>query len=362
MARQERIMEIKKSLTFGSRLKETDFSRLVFGETFSDHMFVADYANGRWVSPRIVPFGPMEVSPGNCAMHYGQIIFEGLKAFRAADGGVNLFRPDRHCERLNRSAARLCMPRVPVELFMEGLEGLVKTDNGWVPRERGCSLYVRPFMFASDNFLGVKVSQGYRLMIITCPVGAYYKEGMDPVSLVTSGKYVRAARGGLGEAKTPANYAASLLPAEEAKKEGFSQVLWLDGSARGNIEEVGTMNIMFVIDGEIVTPRLNGSILPGVTRDSVLRLAGDWRIGIRQRRISIRELTDASIEGRLTEAFGTGTAAVISPVGSISHERETYRINGGGIGPLARKFYDEITAIQYGEKPDIYGWCRRIKP
>lgn len=354
-------MEIKKSLTSASRLKDTDFSRLVFGETFSDHMFVADYAGGRWVSPRIIPFGPMEISPGNCALHYGQIIFEGLKAFRAAGGGINIFRPDRHCERLNRSAVRLCMPGVPTELFLEGLEELVKTDSGWVPLERGCALYVRPFIFAADNFLGVKVSKGYRLMIITCPVGAYYSEGMSPVSLVTSGKYIRAARGGLGEAKTPANYAASLLPAEEAKKEGFSQVLWLDGSSRGNIEEVGTMNIMFVIDGEIVTPRLNGSILPGVTRDSILRLAGNWQIGTKEKRISIRDITAAAKGGRLTEAFGTGTAAVISPVGSIRHEQETIRINGGGIGPLAQKFYDEITAIQYGEKPDIYEWCRRIK-
>ncbi len=354
-------MEIKRSLTLSSRLKTTDFSNLHFGESFSDHMFIADYSNGKWTSPRIVPFGPMEISPGNCAIHYGQIIFEGLKAFHLNGGGINLFRPDMHCERLNRSATRLCIPRVPVELFMNGLKELVKTDRDWVPAERGCSLYVRPFIFAADNFLGVKVSDKYRLMIITCPVGAYYKEGMSPVNLVTSGKYIRAAKGGLGEAKTPANYAASLLPAEEAREKGFSQVLWLDGSAKGNIEEVGTMNIMFVIDGVIVTPRLNGSILPGVTRDSALRLAGDWQIGTRQRRISIRELIEASKEGRLTEAFGTGTAAVISPVGSIRHGLETIKINNDGIGPLAQRLYDEITGIQYGEKPDLYGWCCRIK-
>jgi branched-chain amino acid aminotransferase len=353
-------MEIKKSLTSTGRLKKTDFSKLVFGETFSDHMFVADYANDRWRSPRIIPFGPMEISPANCAMHYGQIIFEGLKAFCSADGGISIFRPDRHCERLNRSAARLCIPKVPPDLFMTGLKELIRTDRHWIPRERGCSLYVRPFIFASDDFLGVKVADKYRFMIITSPVGSYYREGMNPVNLVTSGKFIRAFKGGLGEVKTPANYAASLLPAEAAKKQGFTQVLWLDGSLQGNVEEVGTMNIMFVIDGAIVTPRLNGSILPGITRDSVLKLARQWKISVKERRISIRELISAAKDGRLTEAFGTGTAAVISPVGSITHEQETIRINGGGIGPLSQRFYDEITGIQYGEKPDTYEWCCRI--
>ncbi len=353
-------MNIKITLSPESRLKKTNFNDLKFGETFSDHMFIADYANGRWKSPRIVPFGPMEISPGNCAIHYGQIIFEGLKAFYSARGDINIFRLYQHYERLNRSAARLCIPQVPDDLFMTGLKELIKVDRQWIPKERGCSLYVRPFIFASEDFLGVKVSEQYRLMIITCPVAAYYKEGMSPVNLVTSGKYVRAAKGGLGEAKTPANYAASLLPAEEAKKHGFTQVLWLDGSPKGNIEEVGTMNIMFVIDGAIVTPRLKGSILPGITRDSILKLAREWKIGVRERRISIRELMSAAKNGRLTEAFGTGTAAVISPVGSIKHEQETIRINGGGIGPLSQRFYDEITGIQYGEKPDTYEWCCRI--
>lgn len=354
-------MDIKIFSSPASRLKETDFENLRFGETFSDHMFVADYADGEWKSPRILPFGPLQMSPGNCALHYGQIIFEGIKAFRSAGGGINIFRPDRHCERLNRSAARLCMPRVPVELFMNGLKELVMLDRDWVPRERGCALYIRPFMIAADNFLGVKVSDKYTLIIITSPVGAYYKEGMNPVNLVTSGEFVRAAKGGLGEAKTPANYAASLLPAELAREKGFTQVLWLDGSSRGYIEEVGTMNIMFVIDGEIVTPRLNGSILPGITRDSVLRLAKEWRLSVREKRFSIRDLTAAAEQGVLTEAFGTGTAAVISPVGCIRHEQETIRINQGAVGPLSRRFYNEITAIQYGEKPDSYGWCRSIK-
>jgi branched-chain amino acid aminotransferase len=219
---------------------------------------------------------------------------------------------------------------------------------------------VRPFIFASEDFLGVKVADKYKFMIITSPVGAYYREGMNPVNLVTSGKYVRAFKGGLGEAKTPANYAASLLPAEEAKKQGYTQVLWLDGSLKGNIEEVGTMNIMFVIDGEVVTPSLNGSILPGITRASILKLSREWKIRTRERRISIREIMSKAKDGRLTEAFGTGTAAVISPVGTIKHEQETISINGGGIGTLSRKLYDEITSIQYGEKPDIYKWCCRI--
>lgn len=319
-------------------------------------MFISDYKQGRWNYPRILPFGPLKLSPGNCALHYGQIIFEGLKAFRAGDGRINIFRPWQHWQRFNRSAARLCIPPVPDELFMNALQELIRTDHNWVPEERGSSLYIRPFIIAADDFLGVKISDSYQFLVITSPVGAYYQEGMNPVSLITSGKFIRAGKGGLGEAKTPANYAASLLPAENAKKNGFSQVLWLDGSAKGYIEEVGTMNIMFVIDGEIVTPRLDGSILPGVTRDSVLTLARDWNIKTRERLISIGELITAAKNGRLTEAFGTGTAAVISPVGCIRHERETVTISNGRIGPLAQRFYDKITSIQYGEKPDKYGW------
>ncbi len=353
-------MEIQKTRIEKSRLAEVDFENLGFGEVFSDHMFVADYSQGEWKSPRIIPFQPIQLSPGNCALHYGQIIFEGLKAFPTAEGEANIFRPYSHHERLNRSAQRLCIPSVGVDLFMCGLRKLIDTDRNWIPRKRGCALYIRPFIYASDNFLGVKISEGYRLIIITSPVGDYYKEGINPISLVTSNGFVRSMKGGLGEAKTPANYAASLLPAENAKRDGYTQVLWLDTSKRHNIEEVGTMNIMFVIDDEIVTPPLEGSILPGVTRDSIIRLAKKWEIPVRERLISINEVLRAAREGRLKEAFGTGTAAVISPIGTIRHKKQTITISNGQTGPLAQRFYNEITAIQYGEKPDQFGWCRRV--
>jgi branched-chain amino acid aminotransferase len=236
----------------------------------------------------------------------------------------------------------------------------VNLDKDWVPTKRGYSLYIRPFIFATDNFLGVKVSETYRFIIITSPVGTYYKEGINPVKLITPGEYIRAAKGGLGAAKTPANYAATLLPAEEAKKKGFTQVLWLDGNERKYIEEVGTMNIFFFIDNQLITPPLEGTILGGVTRDTAIHLAKDWKINVTEKRISIEEVISASKRGGLKEAFGTGTAAVISPVGEIQYENRRMIINEGKIGPLSQRLYDEITGIQYGERADKYGWCYLI--
>ncbi len=339
-----------------SRIDTVDFDTLAFGHVFSDHMFMTDYKNGAWVDPRIVPYGKIEIEPSLSALHYGQAIFEGLKAYCTEQGTVNLFRPQAYHARMNRSAARLVIPPVDWDLFIAALTELLRLDREWIPKRDGYSLYIRPFIFAAENFLGVHVSRSYLFMIITGPVGAYYKEGLNPVSLTTPGGYVRAVRGGLGEAKTPGNYAASLLPAEEALKKGFTQVLWLDGVENRYVEEVGTMNIMFVIGDEIVTPPLGGSVLGGITRDSVIRLARHWNIPLQERKISIEEVFDEGKKGRLKEVFGTGTAAVISPVGLIHHEGETITINEGKIGALSQRFYDEITGMQYGRRKDPFGW------
>lgn len=343
-----------------SRINEVDFDNLGFGQFFSDHMLMASYSEGSWQSPRIVPYGNIEISPSLCSLHYGQAIFEGLKAFRTGSGSVNLFRPETYHARLNRSCARLCIPPMDYGFFISGLKELLLLDHAWVPKTRGCSLYIRPFVFATDNFLGVHVAKTYLFMIITSPVGAYYKEGLNPVSLITSGEYARAVKGGIGSAKTPGNYAASLLPAEKALEQGYTQVLWLDALERKYIEEVGTMNIFFLIDGILFTPPLEGSILAGVTRDSVLRLAKEWGIPVKEEQIAINRVFQEAKAGRLQEVFGTGTAAVISPVGRISHEGESIDINGGEIGPFSQRLYDEITAIQYGDKNDQLGWIYPI--
>jgi branched-chain amino acid aminotransferase len=339
-----------------STWRHVDFDNLAFGRVFSDHMFMTEYRDKEWQDHRIVPYGNIEIAPSLCTLHYGQAIFEGLKAFRSADGRISLFRPDKYQERFNRSGARLCIPPVGRDLFMEAVVGLCKIDSDWIPRKRGASLYIRPFIFATDNFLGVHAAESYLFMVITSPVDAYYKEGLNPVKLITSGEYVRTVRGGLGEAKTPANYAASLLPAEEAQDKGFTQVLWLDAIEKKYIEEVGTMNIMFVINDELITPPLEGSILGGITRLTVLELARQWGVTVKERRITIDEVLSEAKSGALQEVFGTGTAAVISPVGWIQHGDEAVTVNGGKIGAFSQKVYDEITGIQYGERPDPFGW------
>jgi branched-chain amino acid aminotransferase len=346
--------------THHSRRDQIDFENLAFGEIFSDHMLSVEYKSGGWGSSQIIPYGEFAIYPSICSLHYGQIVFEGLKAFYAQRGTINIFRPEKYYERMNLSCRRLCIPEVGFDIFMNGLKELVTLDKEWVPRKKGYSLYIRPFIFATDNFLGVKVSETYRFMIITSPVGAYFKEGINPVKLITPGEYIRAAKGGLGVAKTPANYAATLLPAEEAKKKGFTQILWLDGNERRYIEEVGTMNIFFLIDDQLITPPLEGTILGGVTRDTAIHLAKDWKINVTEKRISIDEVISASKRGGLKEAFGTGTAAVISPVGEIQYENRRMIINEGTIGPLSQRLYDEITGIQYGERADKYGWCYLI--
>jgi branched-chain amino acid aminotransferase len=344
-----------------SRRDSVKLENLGFGEVFSDHMFILDHSDNRWHSPRIIPFGEIGLSPSICSLHYGQIVFEGLKAFPRKDDSIFIFRPQKYFERLVKSSCRLCIPEIDYPTFITAVQELVKLDCNWVPRHRSESLYIRPFIFATENFLGVRVSHSYRFMIILSPVGAYYKEGLNPIRLMTSGEYVRAVKGGLGTAKTPANYAASLYPAEKAKKEGFSQVLWLDGVEHKFIEEVGSMNICFIIGNELVTPSLDGTILEGVTRDSVLHLARHWKIPVDERRISIDEILAAAANGSLREVFGTGTAAVISPVGEIRHGNSTIIINDNKIGPLSQKFYDELTGIQYGERPDQFSWCLKVR-
>ena len=351
-------IKITKAKT--SKIDSVDFENLGFGEVFSDHMFSMDYENGEWINPRIEPYGKIEFEPAMCTLHYAQAVFEGLKAFHVRDGSINIFRPEKNLERMNRSNERMCIPTIDKDMFFDAMTELIKLERDWIPKDTGHSLYIRPFIFGTENFLGVHPSSTYRFMIILSPVGAYYKEGFNPVSLLVPEEYVRAVKGGVGESKTAGNYAASLLPAEIAQEKGFTQVLWLDGEHHKYIDEVGTMNIFFVIDDEVITPPLEGSILPGVTRDTALYLTKSWGMKVSERRISIDELIQSSKEGRLQEVFGTGTAAVISPVDEIQYRETNININHGQIGPIARRLFDEITGIHYGEIPDTHGWIYNI--
>lgn len=340
--------------------KPEDESNLVFGNIFTDHMFVIDYREDKgWFDPRIVPYGNFSIDPAAMSIHYGQEIFEGLKGYKSEDGSIFLFRPEENIKRFNRSAKRMCMPEVDIPLFMEGLKKLLLVEQDWIPENQGTSIYIRPAMLATEPHLGVRPSKEYIAFIILCPVGAYYREGLNPIKIYVEDKYVRASIGGTGEAKTAGNYAASLLAAEEAKEKGFTQVLWLDAASRKYIEEVGTMNMFFVIDNEVITAPLSGSVLPGITRDSAIQMVKSWGIKVSERSLSIDEVITASKDGTLTEAFGTGTAAVISPVGQITYKGEDHIVAGGKMGELSQKLYDEIVAIQYGKKEDPFGW--RIK-
>ena len=302
----------------------------------------------------------MNIDPAAMAIHYGQEIVEGLKAYCGKDGALYLFRPGENFKRLNRTAVRICMPEVDIDLVMEGMKRLILLDREWVPRSQGTSLYIRPTMLATEPHLGVRPANRYLFYIIIGPVGAYYKEGLNPVKIYVENKYIRAAIGGTGEIKTAGNYAASLLAAEEAKEKGFTQVLWLDAKERKYIEEVGTMNMFFVMEDQVITAPLTGSILPGVTRDSVIHMVKDWGIKMSEQGITIDEIISGAKNGRLKEAFGTGTAAVISPVGQITYKGEDYSVAGGKMGELSQRLYNEIVAIQYGEKDDPYGWRTRI--
>lgn len=333
---------------------------LSFGNVFSDHMFMLNYDEGKgWHSPRIVPYQNFALDPATCVLHYGQAIFDGLKAYRGKDGRIRLFRASENAKRLNRSARQLCIPEIDPVLIEESIRALVEIDQNWIPKMAGTSLYIRPTIIATERFLGVHPSKSYIYYVIVGPVGAYYKEGMNPVRILATEKYVRAVQGGMGAAKTAGNYAASLFGAEEAQKQGYTQVLWLDGVHHKFLDEVGTMNIMLKIGDEVLTPPLNGAILAGITRDSVLTLLRDWGLKVSERPIAIDEVLDAAKAGTL-EMWGTGTAAVISPVGELGYKGERYAINGGKTGELTQKLYDTIVGIQYGKLPDKYGWMRPL--
>jgi branched-chain amino acid aminotransferase len=335
---------------------------LAFGVDFTDHMFLLDFQEEKgWYDPRIEPYGPLTLDPACATLHYGQGLFEGLKAFRGKDGAIRLFRPDRHAVRLNRTAHRMCIPPLDHDLVLRSWTALVGLDRDWVPSAVGTSLYLRPTIIASEAFLGVRPAKEYLYYVILSPVGAYYAEGMSPVKIKVIENYVRAVPGGLGEAKTSANYAASLYAAEEAKHEGFTQVLWLDGVHRKYIEEVGTMNIMLKIGDEIVTPPLSGTILAGVTRDSALALMREWGLRVSERPVTIDEVVEAAHRGTLKEVWGTGTAAVISPVGELAYKGERIVVGDGGIGPLTQQLYDTIVGIQYGTVADTRGWTQTVE-
>jgi branched-chain amino acid aminotransferase len=336
-------------------------SELVFGRTFTDHMAIVDYEADRgWFDARVVPYGPLTLDPAAAVLHYGQELFDGLKAFRGADGKVRLFRAERHAKRMHDGGARLCMPAIDEGLFLEGVRALVRADREWVPSSPGTSLYIRPTMIATEAFLGVRPSKRYIFFVIASPVGGYGGDVFTPVKIWVEDKYTRAAVGGLGAVKSGANYAASLLAAEEAKARGYAQVLWTDASNHRYFEEVGTMNLVVRIGDEFITPPLGGSILSGVTRDSIITLLRGWGLAVSERPVSVDEILAAHRNGALREVFGCGTAAVITPVGELGWRGEKLVINGGQAGETARRLYEAVTDIQYGRAPDPYGWMSEI--
>ncbi len=350
-------MEIKITKTTNPKTKPQKGEKLGFGKIFTDHMFMMNYTEGKgWHDARIVPYGAIELEPAAMVFHYGQEMFEGLKAYKGADGKIRLFRPDMNAKRANASNERLCIPEIPEEMFVEAIKEVVKIDADWVPEEDGTSLYIRPFVIATDEFLGVAPSKTYLFIVILAPSGAYYENGLAPVGIWIEDEYVRAVKGGMGFAKTGGNYAASLIAQVKAHDDGYSQVLWLDGVERKYIEEVGAMNIFFKIDGKIITPMLNGSILPGITRNSVIELCKRMGYTVEERKVSVDELVEAAHNGKLEECFGTGTAAVISPVGKLRYKDDIYTINNNEIGEVSQKLYDTVTGIQWGKCEDELGW------
>ena len=355
------MLDIK--ITRAETLKEKpEDGKLGFGKYFTDHMFVMDYTEGQgWHDARIVPYGPISLEPSAMVFHYAQEMFEGLKAYRTADGSIQLFRPDRNIARMNNTARRLCIPQLDPDDALQAIKTLVEYEADWVPHSEGTSLYIRPFVIATDAMLGVHPAHNYIFMIILSPVGSYYAGGLDPVKIFVEKEYVRAVKGGTGQAKCGGNYAASLIGQSKAEKYGCEQVLWLDGVHHKYVDEVGSMNVFFVIDGEIVTPELTeGNILPGVTRMSCLELLRSWGMKVTERKVTAQELFDAHAAGKLDEVFGTGTAAVISPVGELVDEEHHIIINDGKIGAISQRLYDELTGIQWGKREAPEGWIVKI--
>lgn len=356
------MQEIKVELTKQPKAKPTDETKLGFGSIFTDHMFVMNYDEGQgWHDARIVPYGPIELDPSAMCLHYGQTVFEGMKAYRAKDGRVLLFRPEKNMARLNVSNERLCIPKIDEAFALKCIEKLVSIEKDWIPTAEGTSLYIRPFIFATDAHVGVHPGKHLMFMVICSPVGAYYPEGLNPVKIYVESKYVRAVRGGMGYAKTGGNYAASLKAQDEAEEQKYTQVLWLDGVERKYVEEVGTMNVFFVIGDEVVTPALQGSILPGVTRMSAIEILKSWGLNVSERPIEIQEIYDAYQNGQLKEAFGTGTAAVISPIGQLKWDDHVMEINNGKIGEISQRLYDTLTGIQWGNIEDTMHWTIEVK-
>ena len=354
-------IDLRIQRSVASRLAEVDPSQLGFGDYFSDHMFSLRFRDGTWGQPEIVPLAPVPVHPGCLALQYGQSVFEGLKAFRGTDGQVRIFRPDRNAARLHDSCRRLCIPPLPDGAFEAAVEEIVRMEHEWIPRRRGEALYVRPVIFAEDGHLQVRPSEAFRLLIFTSPVTNYYDREAGAVSLKAQSRYTRAAPGGVGFAKTGGNYAAALFPAAESIAEGFDQALWLDGTEHRYVEEVGQMNIFFDFGGRVATPDLRGTILPGITRESVITLLRDRGIEVEERRIGIDEVIQGSRDGTLREAFGAGTAAVITPIGRIGFEGAVHEINAGAPGPLGAELYGTLIGIQLGEREDRHGWNRIVE-
>ncbi|HVO65778.1 MAG TPA: branched-chain amino acid aminotransferase [Syntrophales bacterium] len=352
-------MEIKivKAKPKKLKPKPADESKLGFGKIFTDHFFTMKYhADRGWYDAMIEPYRLISLDPTAMCLHYAQEIFEGLKAYRGKDDQIYLFRPYKNIDRMNASAERLCMPKLDPELFMTAMKKLILLEKDWIPRTRGASLYIRPTMVATEAALGVHDANEYLFFIVVGPVGVYYSQGFSPTSMYVTDEYVRAVRGGIGNIKAAANYAASLMASKIAMEKGFTQVLWLDAIEKKYIEEVGTSNVFFLIGDELITPPLGGSILPGVTRDSVIHIAKAWNIHVSERPISINEVVDASASGKLKEAFASGTAAIVSPIGMISYKGKAITIADGKTGSLTEKLYNEILQIQYGEKDDPFGW------
>ena len=341
--------------------QKPDWKNLGFGHIFTDHMFIMDYDEGQgWHDARVVPYQPVVLDPSALVFHYAQECFEGLKAYRLADGSVQLFRPDKNAERMQSTHDRLCIPQIPVADFVDAVKTLVSVDKDWVPSEPDTSLYIRPFTIATEGVLGVKASASYQFIIICSPSGAYYAEGLNPVKIYVEEEFVRACPGGTGAIKCGGNYAASMAAGEKAHQLGYSQVLWLDGVERKYVEEVGAMNIMFKLNGEIYTAATSGTVLPGITRMSCIEVLKNWGYKVNEGKLAIDTVMEAGKNGTLEEVFGTGTAAVISPVGSLRYKDDVVEINNFEIGELTQRLYDTLTGIQYGKIEDTFGWTVKV--
>ncbi len=348
---------IKITTSTISKIKELDFNKIPFGSVFTDHMFTADYIDGEWTNLEIKPFANLDLHPATLALHYGQSIFEGMKATKHTNGSVMLFRPDEHAKRFNRSATRMCMPNIPEEMFLDAVHALVGIEQQWVPPQKGSALYIRPFMYASDGILGVRPSDSYKVVMFVLPVGPYYSK---PVSLIAAQHYVRAVKGGVGEAKACGNYAAAMLPSKMAKEMGYDQVLWLDSAEFKYIQEVGTMNIFFVIDGKVITPATDGSILKGITRKSIIQILKEEGYTIEERKLSIDEVVEAYKNGTLTEVFGAGTAALVAAVNKLNIKGTIIELDWSkaSVGPFIKEY---LNSIRNGSKMDTHGWIVPIK-